>query len=206
MSEEYILDPKLTKRLVSNIDKSAQEMDRRVAELLDLAKLQIGELGIKSELFNIQQSITSIVSQLIVLFDDKEQVLKVNVPYSLPKINGDKGKLEQVIFNLLSNANKFSPVKSEITLKGREADKRIIVEIEDSAQAVTEEEKKRMFEPYYRSDDAEKRERYPGLGLGLSISKKIVELHQGDIWVKGSPGKGNTFGFSLPVDLENKRI
>ena len=71
---------------------------------------------------------------------------------------------------------------------------------------LTEEEKKRIFQPYYRSDDAGKRERYPGLGLGLSISKKIVELHQGDIWVNGKPGKGNTFGFSLPVDLENERI
>ncbi len=71
--------------------------------------------------------------------------------------------------------------------------------IKDSVPAVTEGEKMRLFDAYYRGEDVGKRERFSGLGLGLAISKRIVELHQGKIWVESKPGKSNTFAFSLPV-------
>ncbi len=78
-------------------------------------------------------------------------------------------------------------------------DRRIIVEVEDSAPVVSEEEKKKLFDPYYRGEGADRRERIPGLGLGLAISKKLVELHGGEIWVESKRTKGNTFAFSLPA-------
>jgi len=84
-------------------------------------------------------------------------------------------------------------------LRAREVDRRIIVEVEDSASAVTEGEKMRLFDAYYRGEGVGKRERFSGLGLGLTISKKIMELHQGEISVESEPGKGNIFAFSLPV-------
>jgi signal transduction histidine kinase len=174
-------------------------MDKKVAGLLDLAQMQIGELKIEPKPLEIGRMITEAASQLCILFEKKEQTLTLEIPDSLPKVNADRGKLEQVLFNLLSNANKFSPTGSNIILRAREMDRRIIVEVDDSAPVVTEEEKRKLFDPYYRGEDADKRKRLPGLGLGLAISKKLVDLHQGQIWVESKPGKGNTFAFSLPV-------
>ncbi len=199
LDEELSVAGNLRERLVKNIQKSASSMDRRVTELLNFAKMQGGELQIEAKPVEISQTIVETSSQLGILFQNKVQILRLDMPDSLPRVSADQEKLEQVLFNLLSNANKFSPSGSDITLRVREADGRIIVEVEDSAPALTEEERRKLFEPYYRGEDVEERERVPGLGLGLTISKKLVELHHGEIWVESEPGKGNTFAFSLPA-------
>jgi len=174
-------------------------MNKRVAELLDLAKMQVGALEFKLEPLEIGAIIDEVVSQLISLFKNKEQSIKLEIPDSLPQMKGDRERIEQVLLNLLSNANKFSPTGSNITLRAREVGNRVAVEVEDSAPAITEEEKGKLFDPYYRGGDADESARIPGLGLGLAISKKLVELHQGSIWVESEPGKGNIFAFSLPT-------
>ena len=199
LSEGSSIASGLRQKLIHNIRQSAESMNRRVAELLDLATMQIGELKIEPEPLEMTHIITEVASQLRVLFKSKKQTLTLEMPDSLPKVKADRGKLEQVLFNLLSNANKFSPTGKNVILRAKQADGKIIVEIEDSAPAVTEDDKRRLFDPYYRGDDPEKRERFAGLGLGLSISRKLVELHQGDIWVENKPTKGNIFAFSLPV-------
>jgi len=199
LNEESSRSLSLNKRLIENIKQGAWSMDRRVTELLDLAKIQIGELRIQSVPLQLSSAITDMASQVRILFETKEQRLMLEIPDSLPKVNADREKLQQVLFNLLSNANKFSTTGSEIILRVRETDGRVIVEVEDSASALTEHERAKLFDPYYRGEDADKRERSPGLGLGLAISKKLMELHQGEIWVESKPKKGNTFGFSLPA-------
>ena len=199
LSEDSSIPAELTTRLINNVRQSASSMERRVAELLNLARIQIGTLDIQPEPLEMDKTITEIVQQLQVIFENKEQVLKLEIPSSLPKVNGDRGKLEQVLFNLLSNANKFSPTGSEIVLRVRELEGRVVVEVEDLASPIAEVERSRLFDPYYRGEDTEKRERFPGLGLGLAVSKRIVELHQGKIWVENKPTKGNVFAFSLPA-------
>ena len=197
------IEPKLRKRIVDNVQKSAFSMNRRVAELLDLARIQIGQLDIKPEPLEINKAITEVAEQLDIVFAGKEQTLNLELPSSLPKVNADKEKLEQVLFNLLSNANKFSPTGSKITLKARKVGRKVIIEVEDSASPITEGEKKRIFDPYYRGEDSMKKDRFPGLGLGLYVSKRIVELHQGEIWVENKAGKGNIFAFSLVASRSN---
>ena len=126
----------------------------------------------------------------------------MEIPEKLPPVKADRVKLEQVIYNLLSNANKFSPYDSEIILRVRGKDSRIEIEVEDSAAIIPDKEKEKVFSPYYRSSDAEKKDRFPGLGLGLAISKRIVELHNGEISISSSIRRGNVFSVSLPV-LDN---
>jgi len=186
-------------RLIRSINQSAWSMDKRVTLLFDFAKMQVGDLRLRQEPLEIGLIIKEMASRLRALFKNKEQSLKLEVPGSLPQVKADREKLEQIIVNLLSNANKFSPTGSKITLGARELDNRIIVEVKDSAPAITEEEKVKLFDPYYRGGDADKRQRVPGLGLGLAISRKLVELHQGELWVVSEPRRGNTFAFSLPT-------
>ncbi len=189
----------LRKRLVNNVRQGALSMERKVGELLDLASIQVGEIQIKLEPLDLVNIIKEASSQMRVLIESKEQKLKLEMPRSLPRLKGDRDKLQQVLFNLFSNASKFSPTGSEIILRARKLDNKITVEVEDSAQGLTDIEKGRIFEPYYRGEDSAKRKQFAGLGLGLSISKKLVALHEGEIWVESKPGKGNVFAFSLPI-------
>ena len=174
-------------------------MDRRITELLDFARMQTGVSNLKPQRLEIGPVLTEVASQLGILFSNKEQSLEVEVPDCLPEVKADKAKLDQILVNLLANANKFSPSGSRITLRATVVDCRVVVQVEDSAPALAEEERDKVFDPYYRGEDADRRERLPGLGLGLAISKQLVELHQGEIWVDSKPGQGNTFAFSLPV-------
>ncbi len=191
-------------RLIRNINRSAWLMNKRISELLDLAKTQIGGLELKLEPLKIGVIIEEVTSHLLPLFKSKEQSLKLEIPDSLPQVEADREKLEQILLNLLSNANKFSPTDSNIAVRAREVDDRIVVEVKDSAPAITEEGKEKLFDPYYRGGNADERQRIPGLGLGLAISKKLVELHHGKIWVENEPGKGNTFAFSLSIQNQGE--
>ncbi len=76
------------------------------------------------------------------------------------------------------------------------------MEVEDSAPAITEEERSKIFDLYYRGEDVDKIKRIPGLGIGLFVAKKMTELLGGEIWVNSRPGKGNIFAFSLPVSVK----
>ena len=142
--------------------------------------------------------ITQCVERVKIMFDINEQQLKIEVSNTLPIIQGNREKLEQVVFNLLSNANKYSPQASEIVIKAICNKNAIVIEVEDEAPLVTDDEKDKIFKPYYRGEDAEERRQHPGLGLGLAISKKIIDSHNGEMWVRNK-SNGNIFCFSLPV-------
>jgi K+-sensing histidine kinase KdpD len=204
MVTEKSATPEQKLRLLNNINRSAWLMDRRVGELLDLAKIQIGDLNLHLEPRSIRISVEEVTSQLQSLFSNKGQTLSLDVPESLPLAMLDKERIEQVLLNLMSNANKFSPAGSEITLRVREGDGRLLVSLQDCAKAITEEDKVRLFDPYYRGGDDAERQRVPGLGLGLAISRRIIEQHGGKIWVESEAGKGNTFIFSLCVWEEDQ--
>lgn len=131
------------------------------------------------------------------------QSLKVEFPPSLPVIRADEERFRQVVLNLMNNAFKFTPTGGKITLRAKEEGANLVVEVQDNGRGIGKEDQKLLFEPY-RSLGSDK-EHLSGLGLGLSLAKKLVELHGGQIWVESKKGRGSTFGFSLPVDASNYR-
>ncbi|MFC1985186.1 sensor histidine kinase, partial [Chloroflexota bacterium] len=197
LDEKQVESEEIRKRLVTNIRSAAESMDKRVSELLDLVGIQTGILVLKKEPVDIKEFLSNVASQLQSIFRERSQTLKLEIADSLPKINADKSRLEQIVFNLLTNANKFSPISSNVILRVKENEGQVIVEVEDSAPAISKAEIDKIFDAYYRSEDSKKRGRFPGLGLGLSITKHLVELHQGKIWVENKAQKGNIFAFSL---------
>ena len=116
----------------------------------------------------------------------------------------DETRLRQVVLNLLSNACKFTPEGGKITLRAREGDATLVVEVQDTGVGIAEEEQQRLFEPYYRV--ADDRQQFKGLGLGLTLCKMLVELHGGQIWVESHVGKGSTFGFSVPLETTSQQV
>lgn len=126
-----------------------------------------------------------------------EQDLNMELPDSLPTVWVDEERFCQVVLNLMNNAFKFTPPGGQVTLKAKQKDANLVVEVHDSGPGIDKEDQQLLFEPYQilKGD----KEHLSGLGLGLSLSKQLVELHGGQIWVESQKGKGSTFGFSLPI-------
>jgi len=189
--------------LAKNVNRGASNLNNRINELLDLARGEIGMLQIKSETVDIGKLLREAAQDMTPVAGGKNQSLVLELPDFMPLIRGDGGRLRQVIQNLLNNACKYTPEGGKITLRGRRDGAHFVGEVQDTGQGITEEEQKRLFEPYHRLE--RDREHFSGLGLGLALSKTIVELHGGQIWVKSQPGKGSTFGFSIPLETADGR-
>ncbi|MDD5190859.1 MAG: ATP-binding protein, partial [Dehalococcoidales bacterium] len=192
-------------RLLNNINRSAWLMDRKVGELLDLARIQIGRLELNLVPLDVADIIDDLTSQLSSLFKNKEQSLEAIIPISLPKAKADRERTTEVILNLLSNANKFSPAGGHIAIIASEKDNMILFEVKDSAPTISETDRERIFNAYYRGGSNEEQQRVSGLGLGLAISKSLVELQQGEIGVVCEEGRGNTFYFTLPIWIDAEK-
>ncbi|HEY51407.1 MAG TPA: PAS domain S-box protein [Dehalococcoidia bacterium] len=183
--------------LAQNINQGANNLNRRIDELLDLARGEIGMLRLNREPMEPKQLLEQIVYEETPVAMRSGQTLTAQLPESLPVVVADEERFRQVVFNLLNNATKFTPPGGKITLKARVERANLVVEVQDNGVGISPEDQKVLFEPY-RSLERD-RERLSGLGLGLSLSKTLVELHGGRIWVKSEKGKGSTFGFSLPL-------
>lgn len=183
--------------IARNIYRGAANLSNRIDELLDLAKVEIGILQLSPGRVDARQLLHGIADDMAVVVSNNGQSLVVALPPSLPLVWADEERLRQVVLNLLINASKFTPEGGKITLKAKEKDSSLVVEIQDTGPGIPEEEQQRLFQPYHRQ--ITDREHLSGLGLGLALCKYLVELHSGKIWVESQVGKGSTFGFSIPL-------
>ncbi|MCD6452892.1 MAG: HAMP domain-containing histidine kinase [Dehalococcoidales bacterium] len=198
---EEELDGKLGQvqaRIVENIDRSSQNLNSRISELADLAKARTGAFRLHTESSAIGPILKGAVAQVMPIAQSKGQALSLHLPRWLPQVVVDRRRLEQVMLNLLSNAIKFTPRGGNIMVRVEVGSGDVIVEVQDSGKPISHEEQRRLFEPYYRVEAD--RQRLPGLGLGLAVSKQLVEAHGGEIWVKSKVGEGNTFIFTIPYN------
>jgi signal transduction histidine kinase len=183
-------------KLIQTIIHNANTLETRLAELLDIVRTGSGKLQLQFEPVDMKSLVLGTCMQISPLLRGKGQKLKTELPDSLPIVRGDGQRLEQVLLNLMNNATKFTPEGGNISVRVRKQDTGLVVEVQDDGIGIAKEEQTRLFKPYSRlSSD---RQRHPGLGLGLALSKQVVELHGGRIWVDSEPGKGSTFSFFLP--------
>jgi signal transduction histidine kinase len=186
-------------KMATNIERSAISLNNRLKDLLNFSRAKGAIYGVEKKTFDFSEFVREVLEQFSSLLKKKRQLLDIDIPESLI-INGDPQRLEQILFNLLSNAIKFSPEGGQISLRTKIEKNNLVVEVQDSGKGIPLEEKHKLFLPYYRlSTD---RHTVPGLGLGLSITKQLVELHGGTIWIVSGPGTGSTFAFSIPISDE----
>lgn len=184
------------KKLMQTIIQNANTLETRLAELLDIVRTGSGKLRLQFEPVDMKSLIQGTCIQVSPLLQNKDQKLVTDLPNTLPIVHGDGPRLEQVMLNLMTNATKFSPEGGTISVKARQEDNGLVIDVRDNGIGIAREEQARLFKPYSRlSSD---RQRHPGLGLGLALSKQVVELHGGRIWVESEPGKGSTFTVLLP--------
>jgi len=183
-------------KLAQNISRSAASLQNRLNELISLSKNKDESYGIAKKDFDFSMLAAEVADQVLSLARQKKQTLNLEVAPNI-KINADDQRIEQVLLNLLSNAIKFTPEGGQIYLRAEKDGNRLVVNVQDTGPGIPNEEKRKLFIPYYHPSTD--RSGIPGLGLGLAISKQIVELHGGAIWVQSEVGKGSAFSFSLPI-------
>jgi signal transduction histidine kinase len=184
-------------RLIQNILHSAQILEARISELLDVTKAEVSSLQLHLQPLHIESLLQDAAWQIHPEIQRKGQHLTLDLADSLPVVEADASRLEQVLLNLLSNASKFTPDGKNITLRAKKHKDSLTIEVQDSGIGISKENQARLFQPYYRVESD--RQRYPGLGLGLALARQIIELHNGKIWVESELGKGSIFAVSLPL-------
>jgi len=193
-----VLTDGISRRLANNINRGAINLGNRVDDLLDLAKGDIGMLRLKLESVDLLRLIRKVTDYMDPVARSYDHSIILDLPQSLPLIQADETRLQQVMLNLLNNASKFTPSGGKITIRAGRKDSAVVVEVQDTGTGISEEQRQRLFEPYNRVEND--RNILNGLGLGLALCKTLVELHGGQIWVESHLGEGSTFGFSLPLE------
>ena len=168
-----------------------------IDDVLDLSKVEAGQFDLQVAPFSLPEALERGV--VIV----RERATKGGVRVSLSSepdvetVVGDERRIVQVIFNLLSNAVKFTPVGGTVDVGAMRLDGEVRVSVADTGPGIAREDQERIFEEFQQADAG--KDHAEGTGLGLALSKRLVELHGGRIWVESEPGEGSTFWFTLPV-------
>lgn len=183
------------------IDQECDRLTRLINDLLNTARIEANEsLKPNYSLVDIQALLEKVL--LIQKQSTSRHELKLDVRGTLPKIIGDEDKLDQVLTNLLNNAIKYSPNGGVITLHAQISDGALVVGIEDQGMGIPKDHLGKVFEKFHRVNNEDNRKIY-GTGLGLYLVKHLVEsVHLGKIWVESEVGKGSTFLFKIPLELD----
>lgn len=177
--------------------ETADLLDRMIEDLLDLSKIESGEFKVNLTATDITKIMDKAILSRQLFADNQEVILENNLPRDLPLIRADRERILQVMINILENAIKFNKRggKVAIAAAGRPSAK-ITFCISDTGIGIPNDKLARIFDKFYQVDSSEKR-RYKGCGLGLAISKRIVELHNGRIWAESEVGVGSKFFLEL---------
>ncbi len=184
---------------IEHIYASAQHLDGLIRDVLDLARSEVGQLRLVCEPLDLAQVLQPVLDIGQQLARDKGLTWRAEIPQELPQVWGDRTRLRQVVLNLVHNAIKFTAqgyIALAVTVEGDH----LTVSVQDTGLGIPPEEQGAIFDEFRQSERTAARG-YGGLGLGLAICKRLVELHGGEIGVRssGEEGSGSTFYFSLPV-------
>ena len=184
---------------LEDILASGRHLLSLINDILDLAKIEAGRMELDLEDFDVAQAIDNAVVLVRERATRKGLTLDTRLDRNLGGMRGDQRKVKQVLLNLLSNAVKFTPEGGRVEVRAQRLDGQIEIGVADTGIGIAAEDLDAVFEEFRQvgTDYAKKHE---GTGLGLTLSRKFVELHGGRIWVKSQPGHGSTFTFTLPVD------
>jgi PAS domain S-box-containing protein len=183
------------------VKSSANHLLSLISDVLDISKIEAGQLKVEHEPFSLRDSILKVVQSVRPLAEKKGLDLSFDVAEEVGNVTGDGRRVEQVLLNLLSNSLKFTEQGGIRVSCGREG-AYFLTSVADSGIGIANRDREHLFKPFHQVDTGLSR-KYEGTGLGLSICKKLVELMGGEIRVVSSPGKGSTFGFTLPVERKS---
>jgi PAS domain S-box-containing protein len=190
------------KKQLNMVYNSAKHLLSLIQDILDVSKIESGQLKINISRFKIHTAIEGVIQSVKPLANSKGVSLCVKYDTQAEEIESDPRRVEQILLNLLSNAIKFTE-KGEVKVECHIIDGQVITRITDTGIGIKPEHMDRLFKPFIQIDDGLSR-RYEGTGLGLSICKKLIEMLGGSINARSEYGKGSVFTFTLPLKMEAK--
>lgn len=194
-------------RFLDTIRSSVDRMARLVADLSDLSRIEAGRLTLEFEGVDLAEVIRDVTRLMDGQLKTKEQQLELDLAPDLPEIWGDRGRLNQVLTNLISNAYKYTQEGGHIRVRAfldqhaepGDAPREVVhIAIIDDGVGIPEDEQKFIFTKFFRASDQASRQQ-PGTGLGLNITQQLLEMHAGHIWFESEYGEGTTFHVTLPI-------
>lgn len=183
--------------------ESSERMSSVVADLLNLTRLHTGKLRLERTQVNLADIVGSEIEGFRSQLDSRDITLVVELMESMPVVEADETKLRQVIKNMLYNAMFYTLNGGTIKVLAGADSQKVVFQVVDNGIGISQSDQKHMFRKFYRAKNAQHL-RPDGTGVGLYISKKIVETHGGAIIFKSRPARGSTFGFSLPLKPQKK--
>ncbi|MEP7003802.1 MAG: ATP-binding protein [Chloroflexota bacterium] len=185
---------------VNDIVGSGRHLLSLINDILDLAKVEAGRMVLEPTAFSLRESLGAGMTMVRERAADHRLALTLDVAADVDVITADERKVKQVVFNLLSNAVKFTPDGGRITVSATRTADEVHVAVRDSGAGIAPADQAALFTEFAQTEDG--RRAAEGTGLGLALTKKLVELHGGRIWVESQLGAGSTFTFALPLLVE----
>ena len=180
------------------LEENIQRMGDLINDLLTVSRIETGRLPLKKEEISLEEITKKLIQKFKSYAEASHVKIELEVEKNLPKVPGDPLWIEQVVENLLDNAIRYTKGGGEVKIKIYKDSKKIYFEIQDNGVGIPKEEQKFVFQKFFRAQNVLKYQT-EGSGLGLHITKRILELMGGKIWFKSKEGEGTTFYFSLPI-------
>ncbi len=188
------------RELLEIIDGNIGRMNRRVRDLLDLARLEAGHLSLHREPIDLASLVADVAESVRPMLASKEQAFSLALPPNLPPVNADPDRIQQVLLNLLTNASRHTPPRTHITVRALQDGEAVTIEVEDDGPGISPAQMERLLNgrrrPFAKN----------GGGLGLLIAQRLVALHGGRLWVQSEPGRGSLFAFALPCSAPGEKV
>jgi PAS domain S-box-containing protein len=205
--EAYVpLDQPLVVRALSGIKLGVQQQVRLIEDLLDATLIMSGKLRLNKGAVALEDSIDAALASVMALAEDKGVVLEKQVLFQLPAIEADGKRIEQVVWNLLSNAIKFTPAGGKVSVTLDKLDDEVLIAVRDNGRGISSQFLPYLFDPFRQADESSTR-RAGGIGLGLTLVRRLTELHGGRVAAEsGGENQGSLFSIVLPFSVCNANI
>ena len=188
--------------VLARVQTNGKHLLGLINDVLDLSKIEAGQLTLSLTDYSIKDMVYNVFGVVESLAKNKSLALNVDMPAQLPNAHGDERRLTQVLLNLVGNALKFTD-EGGVTIKTVAAHDSFTVAVVDTGPGIAPADQAKIFEEFQQADSSTTKQK-GGTGLGLAIAKQIVEMHGGRLWVESELGKGSTFQFSLPINVERQ--
>jgi len=196
LTEAERLSPEETHQLLQDAALEADSLSHLLGNLLELSRVQANRLSLHAEAISIRKVIQDTVGQI--KRQSSAHQFIVNTPRKLPSVYADQLRLERILYNLLENAVKYSPQGGEIRVSVRPQEEHLVIGVSDQGIGISLADQAKLFAPFQRLEES-RLEGVKGAGLGLSVCRRLVEAHGGQIWVESELDRGSTFSFTLPL-------
>jgi signal transduction histidine kinase/CheY-like chemotaxis protein len=184
---------------ITAIRRNTEHLSNLVNDVLDLSQVETGRMALSKEWVSISEIVDSALSVVKGLFESKGLNIIMNIHPSIPLVYCDPVRIRQVIINLLSNAGRFTD-RGEIEVTCQLSQEAVTISVRDTGPGISKSDQKKVFEPFQQVDNSIRR-KHGGSGLGLTISKQFVEMHNGHMWLESQVDKGTLIGFDLPLEI-----